>query len=53
MYKVDSFYAPVADSGIIWNDTDLNISWPIENPILSEKDAKLQKFKDFISPFKL
>ncbi|MDP1845834.1 MAG: dTDP-4-dehydrorhamnose 3,5-epimerase [Candidatus Moranbacteria bacterium] len=53
MYKVDNFYAPEADSGIIWNDPDLAISWPIKNPILSEKDSKLQKFKDFISPFKL
>lgn len=53
MYKVDNFYAPEADSGIAWNDPDLNINWPIEDPILSEKDAKLQKFKDFISPFKL
>lgn len=51
MYKVDNFYAPEADSGLIWNDPDLNINWPIENPILSEKDSKLQKFKDFNSPF--
>ncbi len=51
MYKVDNFYAPEADSGIAWNDPDLNINWPIEDPILSEKDAKLQKFKDFNSPF--
>jgi dTDP-4-dehydrorhamnose 3,5-epimerase len=50
-YKVDNFYAPESDSGIIWNDPDLNISWPIENPILSEKDSKLQNFKDFNSPF--
>jgi dTDP-4-dehydrorhamnose 3,5-epimerase len=51
IYKVDSFYASESDSGIIWNDPDLAIDWPIENPILSEKDAKLQKFKDFDSPF--
>ncbi|MFH0930095.1 MAG: dTDP-4-dehydrorhamnose 3,5-epimerase [Candidatus Moraniibacteriota bacterium] len=53
MYKVDNFYAPESDSGIIWNDLDLNIDWPINDPTLSEKDAKLQKFKDFNSPFKL
>lgn len=51
MYKVDNFYAPESDSGIIWNDPTLNISWPVKNPILSEKDSKLQYFKDFISPF--
>jgi dTDP-4-dehydrorhamnose 3,5-epimerase len=53
IYKVDNFYSPESDSGIIWNDPDLAIDWPIENPTLSEKDAKLQKFKDFNSPFKL
>jgi dTDP-4-dehydrorhamnose 3,5-epimerase len=51
MYKVDNFYAPESDSGIIWDDPELKINWPIENPTLSEKDAKLQNFKDFISPF--
>jgi dTDP-4-dehydrorhamnose 3,5-epimerase len=51
MYKVDGFYAPESDSGIIWNDPTLNINWPIENPIFSEKDSKLQNFKDFNSLF--
>ncbi len=46
MYKVDAFYAPEADSGIIWNDPELNIDWPIENPILSEKDQQLKQLKD-------
>ncbi|MDD5490112.1 MAG: dTDP-4-dehydrorhamnose 3,5-epimerase, partial [Candidatus Moranbacteria bacterium] len=50
-YKVDGFYAPESDSGIIWNDPTLNIKWPIKDPILSEKDSKLQFFKDFNSPF--
>jgi len=46
MYKVDDFYAPECDSGIIWNDPELNINWPIENPILSEKDNQLKQLKD-------
>jgi len=53
MYKVDNFYAPESDSGIIWNDPDLAIDWPVKYPTLSEKDSKLQKFKDFNSPFKI
>lgn len=50
-YKCDNFYAPESEGGIIWNDPDLKIFWPVENPILSEKDAKAQKFADFNSPF--
>ena len=51
-YKVDDFYAPKCDSGLIWNDPDLNIAWPVKaDAILSEKDAKLGSFKDFVSPF--
>jgi dTDP-4-dehydrorhamnose 3,5-epimerase len=53
IYKVDNFYSAESDSGIIWNDPDLAIKWPVENPVLSEKDGKQQKFKDFIpnNPF--
>jgi dTDP-4-dehydrorhamnose 3,5-epimerase len=51
IYKVDSLYSPELDSGILWNDSDLKINWPVENPILSEKDGKLQLLKDFQNPF--
>jgi dTDP-4-dehydrorhamnose 3,5-epimerase len=53
VYKVDATYAPESDSGIVWNDPTLAIEWPIEGePIISQKDANLQKFKDFVTPFK-
>lgn len=51
LYKTDNFYSPEHDAGIIWNDPTLNISWPVEEPILSEKDEKLKNFKDFKTPF--
>jgi dTDP-4-dehydrorhamnose 3,5-epimerase len=52
-YKVDSYYNSKSESGIIWNDQDLNIDWKINKDeiIFSEKDAKLKSFKNFISPF--
>lgn len=52
-YKVDAFYAPECDGGIAWNDPDLAIAWPLPGaaPELSDKDARLPAFKDFVSPF--
>ena len=51
-YKVDNFYNPKSDSGIIWNDTDLSIDWNLDlKPILSPKDLKLKTFKNLKSPF--
>ena len=52
-YKVDNWYAPEYDSGIIWNDIDLNIDWRLkpEEVQLSDKDKDLISFKDFTTPF--
>ena len=51
-YKVDNFYNPKSDSGIIWNDKDLSIDWNLDiKPILSVKDSKLISFKELKSPF--
>lgn len=44
-YKVDAPYNPRAEGGIRWNDPDLAIPWPVESPILSDKDAKLPLLK--------
>jgi dTDP-4-dehydrorhamnose 3,5-epimerase len=40
LYKVDEYYSPVHDRGILWNDPDLGIDWPTSKPILSNKDQK-------------
>lgn len=51
LYKISDFYYPELDKGIFWNDPEVNIKWPISNPIVSEKDKKLSLLKDYNSPF--
>ncbi|NCN64662.1 MAG: dTDP-4-dehydrorhamnose 3,5-epimerase [Candidatus Altiarchaeum hamiconexum] len=45
-YLTTSEYAPRADRGIIWNDENIAIDWPIKDVWLSEKDKKHPKLKD-------
>ncbi len=40
-YKVTAEYSKEHERGIIWNDPQVGIDWPITNPILSDKDIKL------------
>lgn len=51
-YKCTDFYNPSTECGIIWNDPDLNIDWPIRQPLLSTKDASYSRLKD-LPPDKL
>ena len=46
MYKADNKYSKEGEGGLIYNDKDLDIKWPIKNPILSDKDLLLPKFSD-------
>jgi dTDP-4-dehydrorhamnose 3,5-epimerase len=39
-YKCSDFYAPDDEGGIIWSDPDIGIKWPVENPIISDKDKQ-------------
>jgi dTDP-4-dehydrorhamnose 3,5-epimerase len=50
-YKCTNLYNKESESGLLWNDKDLNIQWPIENPIVSEKDIQFATFNSFKSPF--
>ncbi|OIJ21725.1 dTDP-4-dehydrorhamnose 3,5-epimerase [Anaerobacillus alkalidiazotrophicus] len=46
-YKVDELYSPENDRGIIWNDPEIGIEWPMDiTPILSEKDEKAPLLKN-------
>ncbi|MDP0488643.1 MAG: dTDP-4-dehydrorhamnose 3,5-epimerase [Fusobacterium sp. JB021] len=46
LYKADNYYNYESDRNIIWNDEEINVNWEIEEPILSEKDAKAPKLCD-------
>ena len=52
-YKVDNYYNPDFESGILCSDPDLKIDWkiPKDEIIISEKDTKLSTFNNFVSPF--
>ncbi|HEY2492009.1 MAG TPA: dTDP-4-dehydrorhamnose 3,5-epimerase [Paenibacillus sp.] len=45
-YKVDEYYSPEHDRGILWNDPSLGIDWPTSSPILSAKDEWHPLLKD-------
>lgn len=45
-YKCTDFYYPDDESGVIWNDPDINIPWPLQSPLLSEKDQKLPRLRE-------
>lgn len=48
-YKCTGLYNKEAESGILWNDPELGINWPVENPVLSEKDKKAQSLNDWLN----
>ena len=47
LYKVTEYYSPLSESGIIFNDFELNIDWNVKNPLVSSKDKILPSFKEF------
>jgi len=47
-YKVDNYYSPSHEIGLLWDDPDLGIKWPGRNPLLSEKDRQNLTLKEFI-----
>ena len=48
LYKATDFYNVNYESSLFWNDQDLNITWPFEDPNLSEKDQRALSLKDIL-----
>lgn len=49
LYRVTSVYAPSNDAGILWSSIDFK--WPVETPIVSDRDAAFPRLVGFNSPF--
>jgi dTDP-4-dehydrorhamnose 3,5-epimerase len=47
-YKCTNVYSKAHESGIVWNDPDLKIEWPVKDPIISDKDSQLPKFNELL-----
>jgi dTDP-4-dehydrorhamnose 3,5-epimerase len=54
IYKVTNYYSPEHDRGVLWNDVDLGIAWPIteSEAILTNKDRQLPRFSQLPAYFK-
>jgi dTDP-4-dehydrorhamnose 3,5-epimerase len=52
VYKVSSEFDAALDGGVAWDDPVIGIPWPMENPILSERDLALPSLDSMTSPFR-
>jgi dTDP-4-dehydrorhamnose 3,5-epimerase len=46
VYKCSDFYSPADDRGVLWNDSSLGIPWPVQDPLVSDKDARLPRLAE-------
>lgn len=47
IYKTTANYNPAGETGIAWDDPEINVKWPVENPIISAKDQNQQSFSQY------
>ena len=53
LYKCTAYYSPQDDRGILWNDPALAIPWPVDEPILSQKDLRHSTLADIAAELPL
>lgn len=51
IYKCTEEYDPLAEAGIIWNDPEIGIQWPIKNPVISDRDSRWPRLRDAVNYF--
>jgi len=51
-YLMTGEYSPEHDAGVRWDDPDIGVDWPVEDPVLSEKDLKLPHLRDIAAAAK-
>jgi dTDP-4-dehydrorhamnose 3,5-epimerase len=52
-YKVSRFYDPDDECGMLWNDSEVNIDWPLITPLIHRRDANYQSLSQLIDSHKL
>ncbi len=47
LYKVSSPYEVAKECGLAWDDPDIGVTWPVNNPLLSARDQQAESFADY------
>ena len=47
-YKCTGIYNNKGESGVLWNDPAIGVEWPVDNPVLSDKDIKAQTLEQWL-----
>ncbi len=55
LYKTSHVYSPQHERSILWNDPQLSIDWPVQRPLLSERDQRAASFAEYLAgtPFRV
>jgi dTDP-4-dehydrorhamnose 3,5-epimerase len=47
-YKCTAIYNPKGESGVLWNDPEIGVDWPIDDPIVSDRDRNAQTLAEWL-----
>ncbi len=47
LYRLSSYYEPELEAGVAWDDPELGIEWPVNDPVLSERDRNAPRLSEF------